>query len=192
MKKQLTLFFLYFLSTCAVAQIEKGNFLVGANASYKQQRSAIHVNTNFSLQPSLLYFFTKRLAFGGTIQIVASQYRGYNVSKQYAVDVVPTVRFSAVQYKKAVGYLQAGLGYGSRVSYQYNQASYYYQESTNISLYDLSIANYGIGVDYFIADKLALGVLANWQEVQLFTGNQRVVYGNYNPFTAKIGLNYYF
>lgn len=186
-------------TTFSYAQ-EKGQWIIGGNASYNSDKNDNETESSktesFILSPSIGYMINSKVAIGISLSHSSvnddreNHFYGYSYNyKTASLSLNPFVRFHKNITEKFKLYIQPGVFYSSH--------KVEYDESEN----DLKFKGYGIdcrlGFLYFISDKLSmeLSLLSlNYSKLKEDDGEleQEHFAIDYDLTSPNIGLRYYF
>lgn len=108
MKTGLLFLLLSIVSTMALTQIKKGQYLLGGGIHFESDKednsiNATHTSTNFSISPSVGYFIVDKLAGGLRLDISSYDYKSDNMETHYiATSISPFLRFYLLPVPKKV------------------------------------------------------------------------------------------
>lgn len=147
------------LATSALAQTERGNWMVGGSVSN------LHLFTNrnstqfsFSIQPSAGYFPVKGLAFGARPRV------GYSVSRAYGETTRRTTTLGGALFSRYYIDINDRVKLPFELSYGINN---FHTESTTAGDYNrwqTALGVYG-GVAWFMAPNVSLELLAGYRRL---------------------------
>lgn len=136
---------LIFFSLSSFGQIQKGNFMVGGNGSFTNQRSSSGSSTSAYLLPSAGIFMTDHLAVG--LGVPVSFYK-FSSSTSYGVGISPFVRYYFLKKEKSSLFVPLNVALSS--------STYSSSNSSSKTIYTYTSGSLGIGYTYFFHPSIGL------------------------------------
>lgn len=132
MKHLLFLTILFSVTTAAFSQINKGQWLIGGNASFSTDKDNSSISkdrsTTFQLSPNAGYFVSDKLAVGARINFMSDknevEYGSYTEATNTSVSLSPFVRYYFLPKTEKLNlFADAGYVYGRiKNTYKFIQA----------------------------------------------------------------------
>lgn len=168
MQRTLLILLLFFSTSSAFSQINKGNFLVGGSGAFSSRDQDGSKSSSLAISPNVGYFFIDKLAGGVdlTLNFSSAKFSGVKTTAR-GLGVSPFVRYYILPSSSRINLFAEG-------SYGWGKSRYKSPDLTNNSTFNSY--SLSVGPSFFVTSNIAVEFTAGYT---YSASRSKNIYSNY-------------